>query len=197
MGAEDTPTEVEVPCPGCSTEEEHHIIRRSPRGDGEDVLVRCQGCNHVHTILLRPPRPVTVTATLSDGNTSIPAEVEADDDEVISVDDLFEHGSKTWRITRIDDSQSRPRDSLTASRIRSMWAIRFDKVVVSITVTDGEISKPIKIDCDPDRVFSCGSIMILEDKKWRIRAIHTGKGRTLTGSRPAREVRRLYLHVPE
>ena len=50
-------------------------------------------------------------------------------------------------------------------------------------MTDGEESRSRTIECSPDEVFSCGSIMEIEGVRWRIRALHTGKGRTLRGKR--------------
>jgi len=183
-------------CPSCFEETEHQIIKKTSKGEGEDFLVRCIICENVHRIMLRPPDLVFVKTTLSDGKNSQRTDVEVDEDEVISLGDVFEHVGATWRVTRIDNSKSQPEQSLVSTDIYSMWATRTDKVVISITLTDGEISESIKMDCEPERKFSCGTIMVVDDERWRIRAIHTGKGRTLTGSRFAREIRRIYLHNP-
>jgi uncharacterized Zn finger protein len=64
-------------------------------------------------------------------------------------------------------------------------------------MTEGETSVASSIECDPERIFSCGAIMQMNGRRWRIRALHTGKGRTLNGKRVANEIRRIYLHVPE
>ncbi len=181
-------------CPTCEDLVEHEEIRRVDKGKGEDVLARCLVCGNVHTILIRPPKLVLVKTTLSDGRDSQSAEIESDADEKISVGDIFEHEGATWRVTRMDSLESKAESHMVASEISSMWATRSDKAVVGITLTDGEFSESRKIECTPDRVFSCGSIMELGDGKWRIRAIHTGNGRTLTGSRNASEIRRIYLH---
>ena len=101
------------------------------------------------------------------------------------------------RITRIEDKTSRESSSLNANEISAMWAVRVDRTIVPITMTEGEISVPSSIECDPDRIFSCGAIMKMNGRRWRIRALHTGKGRTLNGKRIASEIRRIYLHVPE
>ena len=110
---------------------------------------------------------------------------------------MFEHEGVTWRVTRMDSFESKGASNLVASEISSMWATRSDKTVVGVTMTDGEFSESSKIECPPDKVFSCGSIMELGDGRWRIRAIHTGNGRTLTASRNASEIRRIYLHPPK
>ena len=184
-------------CPSCVEVTGHSIIKRTPRGEGEDVLVRCNTCSSVHRIMIRPPKPVMIRTTLSDGRESFGVEIEVDEDEEISVGDMFEHDEITWMVTRIDNDESRPEKILGASEIFSMWATRSDKTIVGITMTIGEISESGKLECEPDRVFSCGSIINFADSRWRIRAIHTGKGRTLTGSRFANEIRRIYLHPPD
>ncbi len=184
-------------CSDCEDETPHEIIKRSSKGVGEDFLVRCLECRKVHTVMIRPPKLVIVSTTLSDGKESRSVGIESDEDEEISVGDVFEHEGIYWRVTRIDNAESRPEESLIASMIQSMWATRSDKTVVGVTMTDGELSESSRIECEPDRVFSCGSIMMVEDSRWRIRAIHTGRGRTLTGSRYAHEIRRIYLHLPE
>ncbi len=184
-------------CPSCEEVTEHSIIKRTSQGEGEDVLVRCISCSLVHKIMIRPPKPVMVRTTLSDGRESFGVEIEVDEDEEISVGDMFEHDAITWKVTRIDNVQSRPEKILRASKIFSMWATRSDKTIVGITMTSGEISESGKLECEPDRVFSCGSIINFAESRWRIRAIHTGRGRTLTGSRVASEIRRIYLHPPD
>jgi len=184
-------------CPDCEDETLHQIIKRSSKGKGEDVLVRCIECHGVHNVMIRPPKLVMVSTTLSDGRNSHNVEVEADEDEEISLEDVFEHGGISWRVTRIDNLEGRPENSLDASKIGSMWAARSDKTIVGITMTEGEISESSNIECEPDRIFSCGSVMMVGEERWRVRAIHTGRGRTLTGSRYAHEIRRIYLHPPE
>ncbi len=198
---EDTDIEEEVfdatVCPECTKMTEHEILKRNIRGDGEDLLVRCMICSNVHNLQLRPPKSVFIKTTLSDRMDSIMQLIESDEDEVINTDDYFQHEEQTYRITRIEDKTSRESSSLNANEISAMWAVRVDRTIVPITMTEGEISVPSSIECDPDRIFSCGAIMKMNGRRWRIRALHTGKGRTLNGKRIASEIRRIYLHVPE
>jgi len=183
-------------CPNCSQSTEHEVLRRTPRGSGDDVLAKCVECGEVHTIVLRPPKAVCVSATLSDGKESEVRSIEVDEDEVISVGDVFERDEALWEVTRIDGDASQPYERLGVSEIRAMWAVRRDRAVVKLTLTDGESSIASRIECNPDRVFTCGSILEVEGRRWRIRALHTGKGRTLSGSRSAADLRRMYLHPP-
>ena len=86
--------------------------------------------------------------------------------------------------------------SAEPSEVVSAWAVRCDLVRIKITMTEGEESTTSTIECDPEDIYVCGTIIEFEGKKWRIRAIHTGIGRTLTGRREASKIRRIYLHPP-
>ena len=198
---EDTDIEEEIfdaaVCPECTKMTEHEILRRNLKGNGEDLLVRCVICSNVHNLQLRPPKSVFIKTTLSDRMDSELSLIEADEDEEISKEDYFQHKEQTYRITRIEDSTSRECTNLNAGKISAMWAVRVDRTIVPITMTEGEISVPSSIECEPDKIFSCGTIMQMNGRRWRIRALHTGKGRTLNGKRVASEIRRIYLHVPD
>jgi len=198
---EDTDIDEEVfdaaVCPECAKMTEHEILKRNLRGNGEDLLIRCVVCSNVHNLQLRPPKSVLIKTTLSDRMDSELSLIEADEDEKINKNDYFQHEEQTYRITRLEDSTSRECRNLNAGEISAMWAVRVDRTIVPITMTEGEISVPSSIECEPDRIFSCGSIMQMNGRRWRIRALHTGKGRTLNGKRIASEIRRIYLHVPE
>ena len=183
-------------CPNCLRSTEHEVLRRTTRGSGDDVLAKCVECGEVHTIVLRPPKAVQVNATLSDGKESESRSIEVDEDEIITIGDVFERDGVLWKVTRIDGGSSRPYERLGASDIKAMWAVRCDRAVVKLTLTDGEDSIASSIECDPERVFTCGSILEVDGRRWRIRALHTGKGRTLNGSRTAGDLRRMYLHPP-
>ena len=183
-------------CPNCEDFTEHNVLRRVNKGEGEDLLIQCLECNEVQTLHLRPGKPIKITSILSDGAESQTQTVESDDDELISVDDVFDHDGILYRVTRIDDSDTRSQRSMVASDISTLWAVRCDKCIVRLTMTDGEESSSSSIECSPDKIFSCGSIMEIEGVRWRIRALHTGKGRTLRGKRAAIDLRRIYLHPP-
>tara|TARA_B100001142_G_scaffold329337_1_gene392280 strand:+ start:3278 stop:3883 length:606 start_codon:yes stop_codon:yes gene_type:complete len=181
-------------CPQCVDITEHDILKRTNKGDGEDILAKCSECGYVHLIELRPPNPVFLNTTFSEGKKSFAGLVEVDNDEVISVGDIFQYENSDWTVTRIDNEISKPFKKLEASKIYAMWAVRVDKKIIKITMTEADISIPSSIESPPDRIFSCGTIIEIDGQKWRIRAIHTGKGRTLRGKREASEIKRMYLH---
>ena len=183
-------------CPSCGTQHIHEILSERAVGGGADYRVQCEGCSHVHLIQIRPPKGVKVRFTLSDGADSSSQEIEVDDDETIHVDDVFDFEDKLWRVSQIHLIQEQAVKSAEPHEVVSAWAVRCDLVRIKVTMTVGESSKASMLECDPSDIFSCGAIMEFEGKKWRIRAIHTGLGRTLTGRREASQIRRIFLHPP-
>ena len=75
-------------CPGCGEFCEQDILKEKKAGEGIDYLLKCQECGHVHTLQIRPPRPILIPFILSEGAHSRVAEIEIDDDEELHVGDL-------------------------------------------------------------------------------------------------------------
>ena len=153
-GLDDEETVDVSECSNCEDFTEHRILRRFNKGEGEDLLIQCVGCNEVQTLHLRPGKAINITSILSDGAESQTQSIESDDDELISVGDVFEHNGILYRVTRIDDSDTRPKKTMVAREISTLWAVRCDKCIVRLTMTDGEESHSRTIECPPDEVYS-------------------------------------------
>jgi len=183
-------------CPGCHHYCGYIILRERKVGTGSNFLLKCDECEHVHTIEVREPRPITIPFLLSEGAETIVAKIEVDEDEIIRIGDIFEHGDASWEINRIETKTGNSRTKLPAERIGRANAIRSDIVMVRLTLTKGEVSESDSIFVERDTVYKAGSIMEHADERWRIRAIHTGAGRTMTGRVVAYDIKRIYLHEP-
>ena len=185
-----------IECSSCDDVTDHEVLREKRRGTGSDFLVKCKSCNAVHTIHFRPPKIIQVPIMLTEGPKSKIEMIEMEEDEVLSLNVIFAHDEKHWRITRIEDENSNPVKHIVASKMARATALRADQLRVKITMTEGEDSTPDIIEVPAETIFSAGAIMRHDGRRWRIRAIHTGSGRTLTGKVPAHQVKRLYLHEP-
>ncbi|RJV02398.1 MAG: hypothetical protein DWC11_02295 [Candidatus Poseidoniales archaeon] len=183
-------------CPSCAEFEGHDILASKPKGNGHDHRVRCQGCSHVYTVHLRPPRAVEIPFMLTDGPDSQMVSLELDADEVLDLDDVFEDGGMLWRVTHLEDPNGHSITSGEAERIRRVVALREDLIRVRLTLTIGERSKPDHMVCAPDTNFSAGTMIEHGGRTWILRAIHTGRGRTLRGTVQANRIVRMYLHQP-
>ena len=185
-------------CPGCNTRQGHEILKEKllKNGQGVDYLLRCEGCGHVHKAIFRDAKPVTVRFTLSDGPESMPFEMEVDDDETFALNDEFEALDGIWIITKLEVGSDEKRRTADARDVKRVWASRIDLARIKRTFSDGDISFSDTIEVEPDKVFSCGTIVKHRGQTWRIRALHSGTGRTLSGKMIAKNIRRIFLHRP-
>ena len=193
---EDELVENVTECPGCMEYCGHEILKERKAGEGMNYLLKCEECGHVHTLELRPPKPVLIPFLLSEGAFSRIQEIEIDDDEELHIGDIFEHDDASWEINRIETKTGNSRRKLVAAKIGRANAVRSDVVMVRLTLTRGEFSDSDSIFVERERMFKAGSIMEHQGQKWKIRAIHTGAGRTMTGRGPAHDIKRIYLHEP-
>ncbi|MEE2759574.1 MAG: HVO_0476 family zinc finger protein [Candidatus Thermoplasmatota archaeon] len=185
-------------CPSCNTRQGHEILKEKllKSGNGVDYLLRCEGCGNVHKVIFRDAKPITVQFTLSDGPDSIPFEMEVDDDEVFALNDEFEAHDCIWIITRLEVDGDAKKRTASARDVKRVWASRIDLARIKRTFSDAEISFSDTIEVEPDKVFSCGTIVKHRGETWRIRALHSGTGRTLSGKMIAKNIRRIFLHRP-
>lgn len=183
-------------CPGCGEFSAHEILKERKAGEGTNYLLKCEECEHVHTLEVRPPRPVMIPFLLSEGANTFVAEIEIDDDEVLHIGDIFEHADASWEINRIETRTANSRTKLVASKVGRANAVRSDVVMVRLTLTRGEFSDSESIFVEREKMFKAGSIMVHNGAKWKIRAIHTGAGRTMNGRVSAHDIKRIYLHEP-
>ena len=185
-------------CPGCNTRQGHEILKEKTlkNGGGVDYLLRCEGCGNVHKIIFREPKPVVIRFTLSDGPDSTPFEMEVDDDEIFTLNDEFEANDCVWIITKLEVEGDEKKRTASAREVKRVWASRIDLARIKRTFSDDDFSFSDTIEVEPDKVFSCGTIVKHRGETWRIRALHSGTGRTLSGKMVAKNIRRIFLHRP-
>ncbi|RJU89110.1 MAG: hypothetical protein DWC02_00380 [Candidatus Poseidoniales archaeon] len=183
-------------CPGCGEACGHEVLREKKAGTGADYLLKCDECAHVHTVQMRPPRGINVPFLLSEGSQTVVVNIEIDDDEILVLGDIFEYAEASWEINRIENKESNPVKKLVALEVGRVNAVRSDVVMVRLTLTRGEFSDSDAIFVERETIFRAGSIMDHGGEKWKIRAIHTGNGRTMTGRVVAHDIKRIYLHEP-
>jgi uncharacterized Zn finger protein len=183
-------------CPDCADLTAHDILNEKPRGEGVDLLVKCQDCNRIYTVEFRRPPEVILSFILSDGAHSSHQKINVDKDEEFILDDIFEHDEKIWRINQIQAKDKSYHKRLQAQEVDTINAMRVDMIRVKLTCTVGERSYPDVLFVPYDTPFKAGSIFKHQNREWVIRAIHTGKGRTMKGTVVCQDIKRIYLHEP-
>jgi hypothetical protein len=109
---------------------------------------------------------------------------------------VFDEDDKLWSINQILISGDRKAKMAVASEVTSISALRTDMVIVKLTITRGEFSDSQSITVEHGKTFTAGHLMDHAGETWRIRAIHTGEGRTMKGTVESQFIKRIYLHEP-
>ena len=100
------------------------------------------------------------------------------------------------KVSQIELKNGKFAKRAEASLIARASALRSDMVRVKLTMTRGEDSEADVLIVPEETKYTAGHLIDIEGKTWRIRAIHTGRGRTLRGTVDAPDIKRMYLHEP-
>ena len=183
-------------CSECDDYMEHEILKERKVGTGRDLLLKCKTCASITSLQIREPKSVSVPFILTDGPNSTRVELEIDEDEEFVIGDVFEEGEMLWSINQIIDHEGRKKKKIIAPEASVISALRTDMVRVKITATRGEHSDSSSMLVDYGTKFTADTKIDYQGEVWRIRAIHTGAGRTLKGTVEAQDIKRIYLHEP-
>lgn len=188
------PKELVIECPVCGEETDHEILGGRVEGKRKLVLksaVRCRLCGHTHQVEITEERPIEVPVIVSWMGKSQRSTVGLRPSEVVSVEDEFFIEDRRVLVTAIDKGQIRVA-SARAEEITSIWAKRFDKVWVKISLDfHGKVYSK-KILAIPEEEFEVGELFEVEGHEAAITAIKI-QGKTLKkGSAVARDIVRLY-----
>ena len=183
-------------CSECNDYMEHEILKEKSVGSGRDLLLKCISCSAVTNYQIREPKSILVPFILTDGPNSTRVELDIDEDEMFNIGDVFEDSEMLWSINQIIDLEGRKKESLIATDASVISALRTDMVRVKITATRGEYSDSSSMLVDYGTKFTADTKIDYQGEVWRIRAIHTGAGRTLRGTVEAQDIKRIYLHEP-
>ena len=183
-------------CDACNEVTAHELLREKPVGEGRDVLLKCVECSFVYTLEIRPPKLIRIPFILTDGPSSQQITIDVDGDEEFNLGDVFEEDDMLWNINQILVSGERKAKRSIASEVVRISALRTDMVRVKMTLTRGEQSDSESILVEYGKTFTAGHLMDHKGETWRIRAIHTGQGRTMRGTVETQDIKRMYLHEP-
>lgn len=183
-------------CEACNEVSGHQLLREKPVGEGRDLLLKCDECGSISTLEIRPPKLIRIPFILTDGPNSQKITIDVDEDEEFILGDVFEEDEKLWTINQILVSGERKAKRSIADQVVRISALRTDMVRVKMTLTRGEQSDSESILVEYGKTFTAGHLMDHRGETWRIRAIHTGEGRTMRGTVESQNIKRIYLHEP-
>ena len=163
--------QITTACPTCSPEGPrlHHIIKQR----GTEVLVRCDDCGSVHTVISKPVQTTSVRTIVSRGEDSERYTIELPvDHEVYVGDELLVDDPTADEVRLVEvasvESDGRRAVVAVASEIDTIWARAIDEVTVKIAIHDGTRTESVRIQVFGDQEYTVGSIEKIGWKNARI-----------------------------
>jgi uncharacterized Zn finger protein len=187
------PNSLYLDCPSCGEKTLHEVLKGKISKGGEvlETTVKCQECLHVHNAVVREPKSVKVAMILSDMGTTTKMEFELGEDEFVMVGDELFVGDSNVVVTAIEKGERRV-DEAQANEIKTIWAKRFDKVRVKISVNKTSKTLAAELTALPDEEFFVGDILNIGRDSVVIHYIKTREGMVRHGGVPARDIVRIY-----
>lgn len=188
------PAAVYYQCPICKKETLHRVIKGKIREKKVVVLeglFKCSKCGHKHMGDLKSEKLKTIPVIVSEEAKSQKNEIELPTGDIIGIGDEYELGRGRIKITAIETKSGRVEKSKVKD-IRTLWAKKFDKLKLKISVNKGSKTLTRTIWAVPDEEFYIGDVMRIKGLNLTIHAIKTKSGRIKRGSVQAKDIVRLY-----
>ena len=187
------PNSLYLDCPSCGEKTLHEVLkgRISKGGDVLETTVKCQECQHVHSAVVREPKSTKVAIILSDMGATKKTEFEFGEEEMVVVGDELFIGDTNVVITAIEKGERRVPEAV-AKEIKTIWAKKFDKVRVRISVNKTSKTLAAELTALPDEEFFVGDILNIGRDSVVIHYIKTRESMVRQGGVPARDIVRIY-----
>lgn len=190
------PASLLVACPDCG-EETLHTVLWGTMGTGRTRVtiqgtVRCDECRRVHHAIVREAAPVDVPAIVSRGAASTRSSVSLGGEEFVAIgDELLVNGERTV-VTGIEVANGHRVRKAGAREVATLWLTWFEELDVPIGVNLKHKTSSHILRIAPDDPIGVGDEVVLGRLRVVITALKTPRGAVHSGSRPAREVQRVY-----
>ena len=193
MSGTNVPNAIYVECPDCGEETLHEVLKGRLGKDGStlEATLRCQECGRVHPAVVREGRTIRVPVIVSDRKESRRAEVELPEDEELQVEDELQLDDLPIIISSLEREGARVSRAL-AKDVTAIWAKRFDKVHVKVSINDVHKTIPAEVDALPEEEFFIGDLMTIGRYDVVITQIKTRDAMARRGAVMARDIVRIY-----
>ncbi|MDH7508823.1 MAG: HVO_0476 family zinc finger protein [Methanomassiliicoccales archaeon] len=190
------PTAIYLECPSCGTNTLHEVLRGRVGGKKEtlEATVRCRKCGTVHTTLYTEMKPLRIPVIVSDLGKSQREEIELGPDELITIGDELIVGDTQVVVTSIESGEKRMKECV-AREIGTIWAKRFDRVKVKISINKGSKTIPAEMLVPPDEEFYVGDLLTIGKYNVVVHNIKTKDRMLRDGGSEAREIVRIYAKI--
>jgi uncharacterized Zn finger protein len=190
----EVPSALYLGCPSCGEETLHRVIK-GKRGEKKQItleaLVKCSQCGHRYNTVVKEEKPITIPLILSEGPNSIKDSIELASAETVEKGSEYQLDRNTVRITGIETEKGRV-ISARAREIKTLWAKKFDRLKIRVSINKGSRTLSRVIWAVPDEEFCVGDVIRIKGDSVAIHSIKTESRHIKRGTAEARNIVRLY-----
>jgi uncharacterized Zn finger protein len=187
------PNAIYLDCPQCGERSLHEILKgRIGKKKVLEATVKCEECGRVYTTVIREPEEVSVPVIVSDQGESVRTEVELEANDLLMVGDEFFLDETHVIITALEQEGAKRVKRSPADLIKTIWAKKFDKVKVKVSVNNIHHTLSKEILALPDEEFLVGDILRFGREEAVISSIKTKHKMIRYEGAAARDIVRIY-----
>ncbi len=187
------PNALYLDCPSCEETTVHEVLkgRMGKKQDTLEATVKCQQCGTTYSAVVREPEPKNVALIVSEMGKSKKTSIELEPEEEIVLNDEIYLEDLPLLVTAIESGGRRVEKS-KVEKIDTIWAKKFDKVIVKISINKHTKTIPAEVTALPDEEFFVGDIMTVGKDNVVVHKIKTKDKLINQGGAPARDIVRVY-----
>ncbi len=178
-------------CPNCGKEGEHEIVSYKEVKGGTEYLVRCKNCGYTYSIVMKDEKMKDIKVIFSWKGESEVKKYSTFQEDILHMGEEIRVDGINALITALD-SKGKRIEKGEAKDIDTIWAKRFDKVIVKVSVNRGERTIAHEITANPNEEFYIGDILEFNKSHAVIHKIKTKERFIYRGGAMARDIVRIY-----
>jgi uncharacterized Zn finger protein len=179
-------------CEACGDITLHEVVHGRVSGKKLHLQVRCRECGTKSEHLREEVAVTKVPLVVSEGERSHRTTVEIETDDVIMIGDELLADGIPVQVRGIEIGTDQRVESAPVRDIRTLWTVRFDKVIVKFSINMGHRTKAGSQVASPDEEFTVGEMVQVKGTTAVIHRIKTWDRTLQRGSAEARDIRRIY-----
>lgn len=187
------PSAIYLECPNCKKETLHQILKSKGKKFTFDLISKCRDCGYIHQKTLNTSKSIETSIVVSEGEKSFKRKIELFCDEELNVGNELIVDEIPIIITSLE-TEKRVKSAI-ASDIKTIWAKRYDKLKLKVSINKGDKTVSRSMIAVPDEEFFIGDIITFGRMNVVVHSIKTKEKIIKRGYAHARDIVRIYGRI--
>jgi uncharacterized Zn finger protein len=179
-------------CETCGDITLHEVVHGKVSKKRVHLQVRCKDCGTKSEHVREEVKTTKLKVVVSEGEQSRRTTLEIESDEVLVLGDELLVDGIPVQVRGIEIGTDKRVESSPVREIKTLWTVRFDKVIVKFSINMGRRTKAAEQEATPDEEFTVGELVHVKGVTAVVHRIKTWDRVLQRGSAEARDIRRIY-----